>query len=123
MWKKLRTMIKRTEAKTREQLYSVLEELKAEKADIISVDKYAGRYVVKSQSLEDAERDAYKEDYKRLRRMEKRINTYPDLKEAVRAAMEHEDNKIDFYLNRHSEALKGSSPQSPPEQDSHHGLP
>lgn len=40
-------------------------------------------------------------DYLRLKEMEKRINTYPDLRKAVRAAIEHEDKKIDLYLSLH----------------------
>lgn len=67
-------------------------------------------YLIKAQLVPESQRrekeEAWKSDYDRLKFMERRINTYPDLRMAVRAAMEHDDRQIENYLNRFREALQ-----------------
>ena len=97
----------RRNVKTLDGLYGLLGQLIEERADIISVSKcYDGSYDVNSRASSEA--SVIKADYERLRLMEKRINVYPDLRKAVRAAMEHDDRLIENYLNRFHEALQES---------------
>ncbi len=110
----------RRNVKTLDGLYGLLGQLIEERADIISVSKcYDGSYDVNSRASSEA--SVIKADYERLRLMEKRINVYPDLRKAVRAAMEHEDNLINLCLNRHEKFLKENALQSRQSQDSHRG--
>lgn len=115
--------MKRIEVKTREELFFTLKQLEEEQADIISVEKYAGKYIIKSRTQEDAERDTMKEDYERLLYMEKRIKVYPELLRAVRAAINHDDVEVDNRLIRHYLALQETPPPCQSEQDSRHNLP
>lgn len=78
----------------------------------VTYDENGKQYLIKAQLVPESQRrnkeEAWKSDYERLKRMEKRINTYPDLRKAVRAAMEHDDRLIENYLNRFHEALQES---------------
>jgi thiamine monophosphate kinase len=113
--------MKRITLSSLDELYSRMGSLEAEKADIISVKKEYGRYTIAYRSMAESEQDEILADYERLLRMEKRINTYPDLRRAVRAAMEHEDGLINIFLARHNGSLQGNSRQSHSAQDGHHG--
>lgn len=76
----------------------------------VTYDENEKSYMIKAQLVPESKRrekeEAWKIDYERLKRMEKRINIYPDLRKAVRAAMEHDDRLIENYLNRFREALQ-----------------
>lgn len=82
----------------------------------VTYDENEKTYLIKAQfspeSLRREKEDEWKSDYERLKRMEKRIKTYPDLHKAVRAAMKREDNKIDLYLNQHERSSQENAQQS-----------
>ena len=78
----------------------------------VTYDEHEKQYLVKSRLAAESQKrekeEAWKSDYERLKRMEKRINVFPDLRKAVRAAMEHDDRSIGNYINRFREALQES---------------
>ncbi len=113
----------RSLAVTLDGLYSLLDRLRKDGADIISVDKRGDKYLVVSQGREDARQKELMADYERLRRMERRINTYPDLRKAVRAAMEHEDGLMERSLIRHLESSRERCQRSLPGEEPRRGQP
>lgn len=90
--------------------------LLSEGSKVLGITKSKDGYLVKCEaspaSLRRIEHQMDVNDYERLKRMEKRINTYPDLCKAVRAAIEHDDKKIDLYLNRHEKSLQENAQQT-----------
>lgn len=67
------------------------------------------RWEIYYENSAETESERKEIDYQRLLRMEKRINVYPELREAVRAAMEHEDKKVEVSVAHHNESLKENS--------------
>lgn len=103
----------RTTANSLEELYAMLRKLEAAHSEIVSVKKdNCGGYIVRSLTSGEAAENKIQADYDRLRRMERRINVYPDLRAAVRAAVEHNDGAIDRYLARFRQALQGTRQHS-----------
>lgn len=93
-----------------------VDKLLSEGSKILEITKSKDEFLVKCEASTVSQRRIEQQidmsDYERLKRMEKRINIYPDLRKAVRAAMEHEDNKIDLYLSRYEKGLQENAQQS-----------
>lgn len=105
------------------KLNNEVDKLLSEGSKVLEITKSKDEYLVKCEaspvSQKRIEQQMDMSDYERLKRMEKRINVYPDLRRAVRAAMEHDDRSIDDHLNRFREALQETRQRSPSEQGLH----